>query len=177
MPYIKGRTLFLWGFTVQTIVYFIIGGLGVPNNKSLAWGIAACLVINGFVAFLTMQPIIFALVPEIPSGLLRSKTVPIGRFLYGCINIVASILTSYQINSTAWGWGAKTGFFWGSLSLVGLVVAYYHLPAINDRTIAEIDLLFESKVSARNFGKVQVKVSDLVSGDRKGDDIKRHVSY
>ena len=111
-----------------------------------------------------MIPIIFALAPEIPSTLLRSKTVPIGRFIYTVMNVAASILTSYQINPTAWGWGAKSGFFWGVSSVLGVLITYFILPETKDRTTAEIDLLFEKKVSARKFAKTHVHASEVATG-------------
>lgn len=111
-----------------------------------------------------MIPIIFALVPEIPSTLLRSKSVPIGRAVYTVINIAASVLTSYQINPTAWGWGAKSGFFWGVSSVCGILITYFILPETKDRTVTDIDLLFQKKISARKFARTKVDASEVATG-------------
>ncbi|CAK7225947.1 hypothetical protein SCUCBS95973_006037 [Sporothrix curviconia] len=152
MPYVGRRTLFLWGVYVNTAIFFIIGGLGMqPNNNSFVWTIAALLVVNAFFSCVCMEPVVFALVPDIPSTVLRSKTVPIGRFVYSVINIPLSILTSYMINSSAWGWGAKDGFFWAGLGVLGT----------KDRTDAELDLLFEKKVPAWKFSTTEFHASEI----------------
>ena len=162
MPYFGRRTLFLWGLYVNTAIYFIIGGLGVPHGKpNLSWGIASLLVANGFICYVCMIPIVFALVPEVPSALLRSKSVPIGRFVYTIVNVAANVLTAYQINPSAWAWGGKTGFFWGVSSLLGIVMTYFFLPETKDRTVAELDLLFEKRVPARKFAETHVDAAEV----------------
>lgn len=164
MPYVGRRTLFLWGLYINTAIYFVIGGLGVPQNSSnLSWVIASLLVINGFVCYVCIIPVIFVLSPEIPSTLLRSKTVPVGRFVYSVVNIAASILVSYQLNPSAWAWGAKSGFFWGVAAVFGVLITYFILPETKDRTIAEIDLLFEKRIPARSFGETQVNAADVAT--------------
>ena len=112
-----------------------------------------------------MEPVIFAVVSEIPSSLLRSKSVAIARFTYAVFNIGATVLTSYQLNPSAWAWGAKAGFFWGIACFLGLLFTYFVVPEAKDKTIAELDLLFEKKVSARKFSKVQVHVSEVATTD------------
>lgn len=77
------------------------------------------------------------------------------------MNIAANVLIPYQLNPTAWNWGAKSGFFWGVSSIFGLIFTYYVVPEPKDRTVAELDLLFEQKVSARKFAQVQVNIADV----------------
>jgi SP family general alpha glucoside:H+ symporter-like MFS transporter len=33
MPYIGRRTFFLWGLVADYVLYFVLGGLGVPENE------------------------------------------------------------------------------------------------------------------------------------------------
>jgi MFS transporter, SP family, general alpha glucoside:H+ symporter len=146
------------------VTYLVIGGLGVPSQRSsLSWAIASLLVFTGFVAYVCMIPIIFAIVSELPSSLLRSKSVATARFSYAVINIAANVLTTYQLNPTAWAWGAKTGFFWGGSCVLGLLFVYFAVPEPKDRTVAELDLLFKRKVSARKFAVTEVHVSEVAS--------------
>jgi MFS transporter, SP family, general alpha glucoside:H+ symporter len=159
------RTLFLWGLSAITITFIIVGGLGIPQSSSpnpgLAWGIGALLIISAFISNVTVGPVSYSLVSEIPSSLLRSKSVVIARFSYACLNIAANVLAPYQLNPTAWNWGARAGFFWGGTSLLGLIFTYLLIPEPKDRTTAELDLLFERKVSARKFSTAQVQLSEV----------------
>lgn len=163
MARIGRRTLFLWGLYINTAIYFVIGGLGTHSQKnSYSWTIASLLVINGFICYVFLIPVIFVLTPEIPSTLLRSKTVPVGRFIYSVINIGASFLVSYQLNPSAWNWGAKSGFFWAVCAVFGSLATYFVLPETKGRTIQEIDILFEKRVPARKFAETPIDAADVV---------------
>lgn len=173
MSRIGRRILFMTGLTTLAAIYCIIGGLGVRQvshpAKGLAWGVGSLLLVSGFVANATVGAVSYTLVSEIPSSLLRSKSVVIARFCYATINIVANVITPYQLGSAppAWNWSSRSGFWWCGSCLLGLVFTYFYIPESKDRTIAELDLLFEKKISARKFASSQVSVSDIaVDEDR-----------
>jgi SP family general alpha glucoside:H+ symporter-like MFS transporter len=67
-----------------------------------------------------------------------------------------NVLTNYQLSSTAWGWGARSAYFWAGTCLLSLVWAYFRLPEPKGRTYEELDLLFERRVSARKFAQTSV---------------------
>ena len=149
MPHVGRRTLMLYGLGVMAIIFIMVGALGVPQasspSSSLAWGIGALLLISVYLSNVAIGPVSYSLVSEIPSSLLRTKSVVIARFCYAAVNIAANVITPYQLNPSAWGWGAKTGFFWGGSCVLGLVFTYFVIPEPKDRTVAELDLLFEKK--------------------------------
>lgn len=167
MPHVGRRTLFLWGFAACCVIMLLVGGLGIAQHAasksdSLAWGIGALLLVSLFVANVAVTPISYALVSELPSALLRSKSVVIARFVYAAINIAANVITPYQLNPSAWGWGARTGFFWAGAAVLGWIFVYFCVPEPKGRTIAELDPLFERKVSARKFAKTDVSIVEAV---------------
>ena len=166
MPYFGRRTMFLWGQLLATLTLLSVGALGVaqrssPADSSLPWGVGGLLLLLGFVDNCLVSPIIYALVSELPSSVLRSKSVVIARFSYAVINVVANVLTPFQLNPTAWGWGALLGFFWAGASFLGLVFSYLCVPEPKGRTVAELDLLFERKLSARRFAETEVHLEDM----------------
>ena len=83
-----------------------------------------------------------------------------GRNAYNIIGIITSIVTPYMLNPTAWNWSNFTGFFWAGLCFICIVYTYFRVPEPTGRTFAELDLLFERKVSARKFAKTEVDVFD-----------------
>jgi len=162
MPHVGRRTLFLWGLSILTTIWIVLGATGVPHRTSgLSWAAATLLVISGFVAYVCMIPVIFALVSEIPASTLRSKSVALARFTYAVLNVAANVLTTYQLNPTAWAWGARSGFFWAGTSILGLLLTWYCVPEPKGRTVAELDLLFEKKVPARKFRNTSVSVAEV----------------
>lgn len=151
---------------ILNVIYFIVGGLAVPTGQqsALSWGIASLLVINGFVAYVCIEPIVFALGTEVPSVLLRSKSVAVGRLIYAVINIAANVVMPYMINPSAWNWGAKSAFFWGGFGVLALVYSYLALPETKGRTFVELDYLFEAKIPARKFARTEIPPSVIIAG-------------
>ena len=85
----------------------------------------------------------------------------LARFTYAVVNIIANVLTPYQLNPTAWGWGAKSDFFWGGLSFLGFVFTFLYVPEPKKRTVAEPDLLSEGRISARRFAGTEVHSQEI----------------
>ncbi|KIM93247.1 hypothetical protein OIDMADRAFT_138157 [Oidiodendron maius Zn] len=170
MPHVGRRTLFLYGLTGVCCIFLVVGVLGVPQGTSptpaLAWSIGGLLLASVFVSDMTVGPVSYSLVVEIPSSMRRSKSVVIARFTYAALNIVANVITPYQLNPSAWGWGAKSGFFWAGTCFLGLIFTYFWIPEPKDRTTAELDLLFEKKVPTRKFPKTQVLMVEVTAGRR-----------
>jgi SP family general alpha glucoside:H+ symporter-like MFS transporter len=144
----------------------IIGALGcIPSSSGsgLHWAIGSLFLTYTFCYDATVRPISYALVAELISSRLRTKTVVLARNLYNITGIVTNILTPRMLNPSAWDWGAKTGFFWAGSCFLCLMWTYFRLPEPKGRTYAELDLLFERKVFARKFASTVV--DPFQSGD------------
>lgn len=109
-----------------------------------------------FIYDLTVGPICYALVAELPSSRLRIKTVVLSRNIYQIAGMIVSVLQSRFMNPTAWNWGGKTAFFWADANLIGLTWTCFRLPEPKGLTYADMDVLFENNISARNFRKVEI---------------------
>lgn len=155
----------LWGNLISIVLFTVIGGMGVrlrsSSSTSLSWGIGSLLAVDAFVANLLILPVAFVLVSEIPSSLLRSKSVVIARNTYTVVNIAAGTITPYMLNPTAWNWGAMTGFFWAAACAVGFIFTFFMVPEPKGRTTAEMDILFEKKVHVRKFKGTKVTLSHI----------------
>ena len=82
------------------------------------------------------------------------------RALGNCFGFMNNALMPNFLGVNSWNWGAKTGLFWAAFCLLFLVWAYFRLPEPKGRTFAELDVLFERRVSARNFAKTHVEEFD-----------------
>lgn len=165
------RTLYVTGTSISVILLLGMGGAGIPRpSEATGWAAGSLLIILTFFYDISIGPICFCIVAEIPSTRLRAKTVVIARCVYNVSGIICNILTPRMINPTAWGWGAKAGFFWAGVALCCLAWMFFRLPEAKGRTYSELDLLFERKVSARDFSKanlVELGMSEAVL--EKGD--------
>jgi SP family general alpha glucoside:H+ symporter-like MFS transporter len=55
---------------------------------------------------------------------------------------------------------ALPGFFWGAICFCCIIYTYFRVPEPSGRSFAELDLMFEKRISARKFAKAEVNVFD-----------------
>lgn len=110
------RPLFLYGQAVCTFIMLITGIVGTTTKKGGAggWAIGGLLIFFTFVYDLTIGPIAYSLVGEMPSTRLRAKTIILSRNLYNLGGLVIGILNPYMLNpvsemSTSHKWKAAYG--------------------------------------------------------------------
>jgi SP family general alpha glucoside:H+ symporter-like MFS transporter len=155
------RSLYLYGLCGLCSMLFVLGFLGlVPESHrregSLATG--SIMVVWALFYQLTVGTVCYSLVGELSSRRLQIKTVVLARNLYNIVGIITNVLTPYMLNPTAWNWSNYTGFFWGGICFCCIVYTYFRLPEPRGRTFAELDVLFEKKISARKFASTKVDV-------------------
>lgn len=147
------RSLYLYGLLGMFGLLLIIGCLSFAGRANVAaqWAIGSVLLVFTFTYDSTVGPVCYSLVSELASTRLRNKSVVLARLSYNVVGIVRNILTPNMLNPSGWNWGAKAGFFWAGSCLLCAVWTYFRLPEPKGRTFAELDILFERRVSARKF--------------------------
>ncbi|EMG47885.1 MAL61 Maltose permease MAL61 [Candida maltosa Xu316] len=143
--------IYFYGLIAIAALLALTGGLGCSNSESLSMGVGSMLMVYTFVYDLTIGPMCYCIVGEMPSAQLRSKTIMLARNLFNIAGIVVAIVTPYMLNPTEWNWKAKSAFLWAGLALLSAVWVYFELPETKGRTFAEIDKLFAERVPARQF--------------------------
>ncbi|CCE83101.1 Piso0_002880 [Millerozyma farinosa CBS 7064] len=161
MARIGRRPLILFGVAMNTMILFIIGCLGIHENKNTGWGLGGVSVAASVLCFSMITSL--AVVPEVPSTRLRNKTTVISRNVYNVFSIYNNVLTTYMINATGWGWGPKAGFYWSGSSAIFLIWAFFRLAETKGRTPTELDFLFEKGVPARNFNSANIQLDDEIN--------------
>ncbi|KAL4779133.1 general substrate transporter [Aspergillus varians] len=157
------RKLYLYGLCGLCVMLLVMGFLGlVPEShrtqSSLATG--SMMLVWALFYQLTVGTVAYSLVAEISTRRLQIKTVVLGRILYNIVAIVCGVLTPYMVNPTAWDWGNFAGLFWGGICFLCIIYTFFRVPEPQGRTFAELDVLFERRVSARKFATTKVDVFD-----------------
>ncbi|RKF80022.1 Alpha-glucosides permease MPH2 [Golovinomyces cichoracearum] len=150
------RTLFGAGLFVLFSVLLSIGIASLFNNNAGAWAIGSLLVFYTAVYNSTIGPITYSLVSEIPSTRMKNKTIVLARNVFNVAGILNFIIVPYMLNPNALNWGGRSGFFWAALCSTFILWTYFRLPEPKDRSYADLDELFERKISARKFSKTVV---------------------
>lgn len=91
----------------------------------------------------------------------------LARTTYNVGSIICNVLVTRQLNGSAWGCGAKAGFFWAGVGALALTWSFWRLPEPKGRTYAELDALFERRTSARKFKGVAAR--DLIEEHERGN--------
>ncbi|KAK4139894.1 general substrate transporter [Dichotomopilus funicola] len=156
MSRVGRRKIHFGGLCAQLTLLIIVGCLSFGQTKASVWAIGAMLIVFTFVYDFTVGPVTYSLVSELSSTRLKAKTIVLARAAYNASNIFVNVMTNYQLSSTAWNWGARTAFFWAGSCLLSAIWVYFRLPEPKGRTYAELDLLFERRVSARKFATTKV---------------------
>ncbi|PVI04244.1 sugar transporter [Periconia macrospinosa] len=158
MSYVGRRTLYLWGLAGLSAVLIIVGFISVGNSHSVAgnYGQASLMIVWLFVYYMTVGPICYAIISEVSSTRLRTKSVCISRIVYYIAKIICDVINPYMLNPTAGNWKGKTGFFWGACAAVFFVWTFFRLPETKGRTFEELDILFANRVPAREFDKYRI---------------------
>lgn len=169
-------TLFFSGLCTMFAILITVGGLGFAHSNGASWAIGSLLLIFTFVYNITVGPICYCLVAELPSTRLRTKTIIIARNIYNLAGIVIAIISPYMLNPTAWNWKAKTGLFWAGFAFFSLIYCWFELPETKGMTFAHLDQLFQNKVSARKFKSTEVEVFDAGHMlEKLGDEGVKHL--
>ncbi|KAL1991062.1 hypothetical protein VTN49DRAFT_5566 [Thermomyces lanuginosus] len=88
---------------------------------------------------------------ELPSQRLRSYTFG----LAAAIGFLGAWLTTftapYFINPDSLNWGPRYGYIWFGSCIVAATWVFFFLPEVKNRTLEEIDEMFEMRLPARKF--------------------------
>jgi len=69
-------------------------------------------------------------------------------------------VASYMLNPLEGNLGGKCGYVWGATGLICLVIAYFGLPEMKNRSYREIDIMFKRHIPARDWKKTEIDVND-----------------
>ncbi|KAJ2901955.1 Maltose permease MAL61 [Zalerion maritima] len=167
------RSLYLYGLCGLFTMLMILGFLGLAKDETKASLATGSIMLCWALCYqLSVGTVCYSLVGEMSTRRLQIKTVALGRVLYIIVGIICAVVTPYMLNPGAWDWSNFTGFFWGGICFLCIIYTYFRVPEPTGRTFAELDLLFERGISAREFAETEVDVfADDLDDYRKGDEV------
>ncbi|KAF9875232.1 MFS alpha-glucoside transporter [Colletotrichum karsti] len=166
------RIFYLYGSSIIGGAMLVIGIMGfVPGAKNVALAVAVVLIIVNLTFKTSLGPTCYVIVAETSSSRVRAQTIVLGRAIYVCGQVIVQQLNPRMLNDTAdaWNWGAKAGMFYFGLCLIWAVWIFFFLPETKNRTFAELDYLFQKKISARKFATAPIDLFEFTGGDKLQD--------
>ena len=159
------RSIYNTGLFVLSIIMLVIGILDcVPGRPDgIVWAQSALLLCWNFAYDLSIGPVCFVLISECSATRVRSKSIAVCTAAQGLLGIVMTVAIPYMINPDQADMQGKLGFFFGGLSALCFIWAYFRVPETYGRTYEELDLLFDKKIPARRFGSYKLeRIGDAV---------------
>jgi SP family general alpha glucoside:H+ symporter-like MFS transporter len=162
MPRIGRRRLYLYGLFVSAVTLIIAGSIGArPETHAQSWAVGSLLIFLTFIYDLTIGPVCYILVAEIPSTRLRAKTVVLARVAYNVVSIITNTITARMLNPTAWNLKGKSCFFNLGITILCLIWCYWRLPETFGLSYLEIDILFEKKANVSKFRELRAALDSM----------------
>lgn len=159
LPRVGRRCLYLSGLLAMIIILVVAGSVGAAQaSRGQLWALGSLLLALTFVYDLTLGPVCYVLVGEVPSTRLRIKTVVLARVAYNITGIATNLITPLMLNPTAWGWKGKSCYFYAATATLCFAWCYWRLPDTFGLSYLEIDLLFEKKAKASKFRELQINL-------------------
>lgn len=145
------RTNMFWGAFVMGAMMLGVGGTTANGYSVLSPmtqnGCVAMLVLWYFFYGLSWGPGVWILGGEIGTGQLREHTL--------LLSSLGSFVTSVPINFVnpyvQAAIGGRTAIIYGSFSVAAMVFVYFFLPETKDRSLEELDEMFQQRVPTREF--------------------------
>lgn len=94
---------------------------------------------------------VYAIAGEIPTSILRTKTLAISLIVSNAVNTMWSFVAPYMFNPGYGNLKAKIGFVFGGFMLFFIAGAYFFVPETRLRSYEELDELFMNRVPTRQF--------------------------
>lgn len=155
------RQIYLCGLAACFTVLLVASTIGsFAETQATLWGQATMVICMIFVFDLTVGPVTYSLVAEMPSTRLRVNTVVLARVSYNLCAIVTNAINTRALNPLAWNLHGKANWIWTGACLVCFVYCWFRLPETKGLTYHELDILFEKRAPARKFGSIQKKLDE-----------------
>nr|QFR37096.1 MFS transporter [Cyberlindnera americana] len=158
------RRIYLAGYTVLTLALLLIGILACPTQTSgIKWAQAGITMVWVATYAMSIGPLAFTIVGEMSATRLRSQSIALARGTYSVVGLVSHVIEPYLINPSEGNLKGKTAFVWLASAISVLIWAFFRLPETNDRSFAELDIMFEKGIPARKFSSYVFSWDDEIN--------------
>lgn len=155
------RRIYNTGLFLLIVLLLIIGILdclpGYSTHPGIAWAQASLMLVWNFCYDFSVGPVCFVILCECSATRVRAKTIAVATAAQALVAIVMTVAIPYMFNPDEGNVRGKIGFFFGGLSCVSLVWAYFRVPETKGRTYEELDIMFSRGVKTRDFKDYKVE--------------------
>ena len=149
------RPMMIWSGFFMGAMLWVSAGVsaykpGGVHGGAAAKGLLACQLVWSLLSTMGWGSVVWQVTAEVGTAQLREKTMSIATTL----SFVAVLLVSYInpfVQNEPGNLGAKVGFVYGSFSFISVVFVWFLVPELSNRSLEELDELFQAGVPAWRF--------------------------
>ncbi|KAK7424448.1 hypothetical protein QQX98_000413 [Neonectria punicea] len=145
------RPMYFGGCIALCLLLICMGIAGSVNTGAATTAAVGFYTMYNFFYNVGVGSTVYAIAGEVPTSVLRTKTLAIALSMSAALNTMWSFVAPYMFNPGFGNLKAKIGFVFGAFMLIFAVLAYFFVPETRMRTYEELDELFMNHVSTRQF--------------------------
>ncbi|KAJ2978407.1 hypothetical protein NQ176_g3833 [Zarea fungicola] len=149
------RPVSLISLSIAAILWGVMGVAGFWKGAAVYWIACGTMTTVIIACGMGVWPAAYAVMGEVSSLQMRSKTQAIGGVVQQGSSTVVSVILPYLFNPDAGNLGAKTGFLYVGTCILAIVLTWFVLPEMKGRTAMEIDQMFNQNIATRRFSSWQ----------------------
>ncbi|KAF5002415.1 hypothetical protein FGRMN_427 [Fusarium graminum] len=145
------RPMYLIGCVALSCLLICMGISGSINTTAAVTASVGFYTMYNFFYNVGVGSTVYTIAGEIPTSVLRTKTLAISISISSAVNTMWSFVAPYIFNPGYGNLKAKIGFMYGAFMIVFAVLAFFFVPETRMRSYEELDELFINKVPTRQF--------------------------
>ncbi|KPM42486.1 hypothetical protein AK830_g4031 [Neonectria ditissima] len=145
------RPMYFGGCIALCLLLICMGIAGSVNTGAATTAAVGFYTMYNFFYNVGVGSTVYTIAGEIPTSVLRTKTLAIALSASAALNTMWSFVAPYMFNPGFGNLKAKIGFVFGAFMLIFAVLAYFFVPETRMRTYEELDELFMNHVPTRQF--------------------------
>lgn len=150
------RKITMITFVGSALIWLAIGISGSWSTQGVAVFVAIGCISVIVVAGVGVWPSSYAVMGETSSLRLRAKSQGLGNMSQQATSVLMGFVLPYAFNPDAGDLGARTGFIYFGLCVIGVALTWFLLPEMKGRSIIEIDHMFNIKLPTRQFRRYDI---------------------
>ncbi|EHA56503.1 hypothetical protein MGG_02346 [Pyricularia oryzae 70-15] len=163
------RPLIIVSMAGAAVMWASIGIAGCfPSTlPAVQWYVIVGMMVTISLVGVAAWPASHVVAVEASSLRLRSRSQGIAGVAANLVMGVVSIFLPYIYNQDQGNGGARVGFLFAFLCLVGTVLSWLFIPEMKDRTVEAVDSMFELRLPARAFASWRREGDEELEGREK----------
>ncbi|KAF5689903.1 maltose permease [Fusarium circinatum] len=145
------RPMYLAGCIGLSLLLICMGISGSIDTTAAVTASVGFYTMYNFFYNVGVGSTVYTLAGEVPTSVLRTKTLAISISISSAVNTMWSFVAPYMFNPGYGNLKAKIGFVYGAFMVIFAVLAFFFVPETRMRSYEELDELFMNKVPTRQF--------------------------